>query len=113
MTKTFSLFASVLALGVVAALPAQADGVKTFELTIKDHKFQPERLVVPAGEDFVVVVKNEDDTPEEFESHDLHREKVINGHSTGKVRLGGLKPGEYAFVGEFHEDTAKGVIVAE
>lgn len=113
MTKAFSLFASVFALGLLAALPSQADDVQTFELTIKNHKFEPERLVVPANANFVILVKNEDATPEEFESHDLHREKVINGHSTGKVRLGGLKPGEYAFVGEFHEDTAKGVIVAE
>ena len=56
---------------------------------------------------------NEDATPEEFESHDLNREKVIAGKSKGIVVIGPLKPGTYSFVGEFHEDTAKGRIVVK
>jgi hypothetical protein len=29
------------------------------------------------------------------------------------VRIGPLDPGRYEFMGEFHADTAKGVVVAE
>jgi hypothetical protein len=29
------------------------------------------------------------------------------------VRIGPLAPGRYEFIGEFHADTAKGVIIAE
>jgi hypothetical protein len=56
---------------------------------------------------------NSDDTPEEFESNSLKVEKVIPGGSKATVRIGPLKPGRYDFFGEFHEDTAKGVVIAE
>jgi hypothetical protein len=59
------------------------------------------------------VVENRDSTPEEFESHSLKREKVIPGKSSATILIGPLKAGEYKFVGEFHEATAKGVIVAK
>jgi hypothetical protein len=38
---------------------------------------------------------------------------VIAGKSNGVVRIGPLKPGHYPFVGEYHEATAKGVVIAE
>jgi len=52
-------------------------------------------------------------TAEEFESHALKIEKVIAGGTSGTVRLRPLDPGRYPFVGEYHEDTAKGHIVVE
>jgi hypothetical protein len=58
-------------------------------------------------------VANEDATPEEFESSALKLEKVIAGKSKATVRVGPLKPGRYEFIGEYHADTAKGVLVAE
>ena len=60
-----------------------------------------------------ITVVNNDATSEEFESKTLKVEKVIPGKSKGIVRIGPLKPGRYPFVGEFHEDTAKGQIVAK
>ena len=104
-----------LALAVVALLavgPALA-GDDTFELTIREHKFEPEVLEIPAGKRVKLMVHNKDATPEEFESHDLNREKVIPGGTTGVVFIGPLSPGTYKFVGEFHEDTAKGRIVVK
>jgi hypothetical protein len=89
---------------------AQADD---FTLTIKDHKFTPTEIKVSAGKRHTITVINEDATPEEFESHELKVEKVVLGKSKGVVRIGPLKAGKYPFVGEYHEDTAKGVIVAE
>ena len=56
---------------------------------------------------------NRDDTPEEFESYELNREKVIVGNSQGVVFIGPLKPGEYPFFGEFNMKTALGKIIAE
>ena len=50
---------------------------------------------------------------EEFESSVLKVEKVIAGNSRGTVRIGPLAPGRYPFIGEFHEATAKGVVIAE
>ena len=82
-------------------------------LTIKDHKFTPSEIKVPANKRVTITVVNDDPTPEEFDSKALKVEKVIPGKSKGVVRIGPLKPGRYPFVGEFHEATAKGVVVAE
>jgi hypothetical protein len=84
-----------------------------FTIKIKDHRFTPAEMRVPANKQIKLVVVNEDRTPEEFESHELKREKVIPGNSRAQVFIGPLKPGRYPFFGEFHEATAKGVIVAE
>ena len=82
-------------------------------IKLKEHRFAPAEVRVPANQKIKLVVVNEDRTPEEFESHELKREKVIPGNSRAQVFIGPLKPGRYPFFGEFHEATAKGVIVAE
>ena len=68
---------------------------------------------MPANKRVTITVINDDATPEEFESKPMKVEKVIPGKSKGVVRIGPLKPGRYPFVGEFHEATAKGVVIAE
>lgn len=93
--------------------PVLAQAGESYELVIRDHRFEPEVLNVPAGKKFKLLVKNLDATPEEFESHDLKREKVIAGKSSATLTLGPLKPGSYKFVGEYHEKTAQGQIVAK
>jgi plastocyanin len=84
-----------------------------FRIAIKDHRFTPAEVRVPANKKIKLIVANEDSSSEEFESHELNREKVIPGKSSAQIFIGPLKPGRYPFVGEFHEATAKGVIVAE
>lgn len=84
-----------------------------FTLTIRDHRFEPAELRVPAGKKIKLVIDNKDATPEEFESHALNREKVIPGKSKASIFIGPLQPGRYPFVGEFNEKTAKGVVIAE
>jgi len=82
-------------------------------LTIKNHQFSPAELKVPAGKKIKLIVQNQDSTPEEFESHELNREKVIAGNGKATIYVGPLAPGKYPFFGEFNEKTARGVIVAE
>ncbi len=82
-------------------------------LVIKNHRFEPVELKVAAGQRIQLVVHNQDSTPEEFESHSLNREKVIPGGGKVTIFIGPLKPGRYDFFGEYHEATAKGVVVAE
>jgi plastocyanin len=105
-----TLLAACLVSALIAPVAARADD---FTLTIKDHKFTPSELKVSAGKRHTITVVNNDGTPEEFESHALKVEKVIPGNAKGVVRIGPLKAGKYPFVGEFHEDSAKGVIVVE
>lgn len=80
---------------------------------VKNHRFEPAELRVPAGQRVKLVVHNQDSTAEEFESHTLNREKVIPGRAKATVCIGPLKPGRYEFFGEYHEATAKGVVIAE
>ena len=84
-----------------------------FKLTIKDHRFTPTELRVPANKKVKLLVANEDPTPEEFESHSMNREKVIPGSSSATIFIGPLRPGRYPFEGEFNSATAKGVVIAE
>ena len=84
-----------------------------YMLTIKDHMFQPAELTVPAGTKIKLTVENQDPTPEEFDSYDLNREKVISGHGTATIFIGPLDAGRYTFTGEFHSATAQGVIIAK
>lgn len=100
-------FAALVAMTPVPVL------AQDFTLTIKDHKFTPEELKVPANKRVVITVINDDDTAEEFESNVLKVEKVIAGKSKATVRIGPLAPGKYPFIGEFHEATAKGTVIAE
>lgn len=84
-----------------------------YVLTIKDHKFTPAEIKVPANQRVTVTVINDDATPEEFDSSALKVEKVVAGKSKGLVRIGPLKAGRYPFIGEYNEATAKGVVVVE
>lgn len=82
-------------------------------LVIKNHRFEPAELRVPAGQKIRLVVHNQDSTPEEFESHELNREKVIAPGAKATIYIGPLKAGRYPFVGEFNEKTARGTVIAE
>lgn len=103
----FSAAAFVVSGGALVAADAP------ISVTIKDHKFSPEEIRVPAGKAAVLKIINADSTPEEFESKPLKIEKVIAGGKDVTVHLPALKAGRYPFVGEYHEDTAKGVVIAE
>jgi plastocyanin len=84
-----------------------------FAIQIKDHRFVPEKLEVPAGKKIKLLIDNTDATPEEFESHALNREKVIAGNSKATLYIGPLSAGSYAYFGEFNEATAQGIIIAK
>jgi hypothetical protein len=93
------------------ATPARADDPQM--LVFHNHRFEPARIEVPANVKFKLLVKNTDDSPDEFESVDLNREKLVAPGQTITVFLGPLSPGEYKFFGDFHQDTAQGIMVAK
>jgi len=95
------------------ASPAHAADELEFEIKIKDHKFYPAAIKIPAGQRAKIVVKNLDATPEEFESNDIGFEKIIAGNSEATFRIKPLEPGTYIFFGEFHMDSALGHILVE
>jgi len=101
----------LLALALLPVLAFAAD--LEYRLTIRDHRFEPAELRVPAGKKIKLIIDNQDGSAEEFESHELKREKVIPPKSKATVYIGPLSPGRYPFIGEFNKKTANGVIIAE
>lgn len=112
--KALTFFQAFLwvALLVQIALTARADR-PLVELEIRNHLFHPSELVVPANVKVKLVVYNRDPTPEEFESYELNREKVIMGGQKAVIFIGPLAPGEYPFFGEFNPRTAQGKVIAQ
>jgi heme/copper-type cytochrome/quinol oxidase subunit 2 len=104
---------SLLLSGMGLAAPAGAEEPATIEVTIKNHQFAPAEIHVPTGKPVILRVTNQDDTVEEFDSTALQVEKVIVAGHYGLVRLRPLGPGRYPFMGEYHAETAKGVVVSE
>ena len=99
----------VLLFAVVTASASHA-ATPEIELRIRGHLFYPSVIEIPAGQKVRLLVINEDDTPEEFESYELNREKVIPGNSRTVIFIGPLSPGEYPFFGEFYPKTAQGKV---
>ena len=88
-------------------------GTPVFEIEIRDHLFHPDQLSIPANTKVKLIVYNRDATPEEFESYELNREKVIMGGRKATIFIGPLAPGVYPFFGEFNPKTAQGRVVVE
>lgn len=107
-----ALAGSLLAGAARPSLVSAADP-PMIQVTIKDHKFTPAEIHVPAGKPAVLHITNADDTVEEFDSTSLEVEKVIPAGQWGIVRLHPLAPGRFPFMGEFHAATAQGVVVAD
>ena len=96
----------LLATTAIAATPE-------FEIEIRNHLFQPDAVTIPANTKVKLIVYNRDPTPEEFESFELNREKVIMGGRKAIIFIGPLPPGEYPFFGEFNPQTALGTIIVK
>ena len=104
---------AVVATLLLASFAAHATDVPEFHLAIQGHAFQPAELRVPAGAKFKLLVENRDAAPEEFESTEFNREKIVLPNSSTSVYVGPLKPGSYRFFGDFHQDTTQGRLIAE
>lgn len=96
---------------VLLGFPAVAEDLK-IEITIKDHRFSPSEIHVPVGKPALLTIRNEDATVEEFDSIALKVEKIIPAGSVVTLRLRPLAAGRFPFEGEFHADTAQGVVIA-
>jgi plastocyanin len=98
---------------LLSLLPLTSHALETYSLTIKDHKFDPAEITIPANTKVKLLVHNLDATPEEFESYEMHREKIIRGKSKAVIFIGPLKAGSYPFFGEFNKKTAQGRVIVK
>ena len=109
MKKILSFFTVISMLLIVSC--GEEENIKEYVVVLKDHNFNPAVPSVNSGEKFKLIIDNQDATAEEFESHDLKREKIIKGNTKSVVFIGKLTAGEYKYFGEFNEDEAQGKIV--
>lgn len=98
-------------LGLVVAVPSHAE--PSFTIEFHDGKLTPVRIEVPANQQVKIELVNSGKTPAEFESHELHIEKVLVPNSKSAVVLRPLDPGQYDYFDDFHEDAPKGVLIAK
>jgi Cupredoxin-like domain len=113
MTMLRRLTGMLLMLLPLATAMAADPEAPTIQIVISEHKFEPAEIQVPANVKVKLVIENRDATPEEFESYELNREKIVPGKGTITVFVGPLKPGRYPFFGEFNQATAQGALIAK
>lgn len=101
----------LLALAVPALTGAASDNPRV-AIGIKNHEFVPSEVTIPSGTKVELIVTNHDRMPAEFESLELHREKVVTGGQTVSIFVGPLDPGRYGFFDDFHPQT-RGHLVAK
>jgi hypothetical protein len=94
-------------------LAARADDDPVFTIEFHDGKVAPVRIEVPANRRFKIELRNSGATPAEFESNELHKEKVLAPGTTSVLVFRTLDPGEYPFFDDFHPDAPKAVLVAK
>jgi len=104
---------TLLACAALAAVAAPARAAEPIEIHIRDNRFVPDVVEVPANTKVRLLVINDGAEAEEFESYELNREKIVRPGGRITVFLPPLKPGEYPFFGEFHPETAQGKIVVK
>ncbi len=98
---------------VVLAMSPALSAEPQFLIQIKNHQFIPAELYIPAGVKVQIVLDNQDDTPEEFESYSLDREKHIPPKSRITLFIGPLSAGRYVYQGEDRVDGAAALGVIE
>lgn len=86
---------------------------KEFHLTLENHVFTPSELIIPANEKVKLIIHNKDSVAEEFDSFDLNREKVLFPDKKTTIFIGPLTPENYEYFGEYHPNSARGVIIVE
>lgn len=105
--KKFLVMAGLLMSGIALA------GDEEVVLVIENHQMKPSVIEIPADKKIKLIMTNKDNTPEEFESYDLAREKIVPANSTTDLYIGPLKPGIYKFHGELNPKTAHGEIIVK
>ncbi len=103
-----TLFATAV-LSMTSALAAEPE----FVIQIKNHQFVPAGLHIPAGVKVQIVIDNQDDAAEEFESYSLNREKHVPAKSSVALFIGPLPAGRYVYEGEDRESGGKALGVIE
>ena len=111
MTKLFACF--LLALAVFTGTPASAQEDPTFRIEFRDGEMSPREIIVPANTRIRLDLHNLGETPAEFESHELKKEKVLAPKTSAVLVIRTLAPGRYTFFDDFHPGNPPAVLIAK
>lgn len=103
----------MFALSILAALSLAWADETVLKMEIRHHVMEPAALSVPAGQEFWLEVKNDDNTSEELESRALKFEKIVAPKRTVRVKIHALTAGAYDLFGDFHSDTCTATLTAK
>lgn len=101
----------VAALFWLSAGSVRADDAIAVSITIKNQQFDPAELHAPPGRTIAIHVKNLNPIVSEFESSDLHFEKIVPAGAEAVVYVRPQQPGRYNFYDDFHHETQGFLVV--
>jgi len=101
----------VAALLGLSAASVRADDTVSLSITIKNQQFDPAELHAPPGKTIGIHVKNLNPIVSEFESSDLHFEKIVPAGAEAVVYVRPQQPGRYNFYDDFHHETQGYLVV--
>ena len=109
----FALLAAALlaAMSVLGPRMARAEDAVSLSLTLQDRKFDPAELHAPPGKPIDIHLKNLNTIVSEFESSDLHFEKIVAVGKEATVYVRPQQPGRYNFYDDFHQATQGFLVV--
>jgi hypothetical protein len=90
---------------------ARSQDAASLSISIKDHKFDPAELHAPPGQPIAIHIKNLNPIVSEFESSDLHFEKIVPAGSEAVIYVRPQQPGRYNFYDDFHHETQGFLVV--
>jgi len=107
---------ALVALASIALLarfapPARAADSSS-QLRFAHGTVEPASLTIPANAPMQLQVTNAGDAAVEFESFELHRERVVQPGQTITVYIPALAPGTYPFFDDFSHGATTGEIVS-
>lgn len=103
----------VLAAFSPSEIARAVEAMPVFSIRALGGILEPATIEVPAGMRFKIEIENEGSDPVEFESTELHLEKVLAGGAKSYLVINGLKPGTYTFFDDFHPDTGKVLVIVK
>jgi heme/copper-type cytochrome/quinol oxidase subunit 2 len=101
-----------LAILTLFAAPSARAADDSSQLRFHAGAVEPANLALPANTPVKLQVTNTTDAAVEFESFELHRERVVQPGQTITVYLPALPPGTYPFFDDFSHGAVKGEIVS-
>ncbi|MDB5510109.1 MAG: hypothetical protein JWL93_2578 [Hyphomicrobiales bacterium] len=118
MRLTFWLKRAAGAGAMVVSIVAAGQGAwaaedPVFRIEFRDGVVTPRELVVPAGTRIKLELHNLGETPAEFESLELRKEKVLAPKSSSSLIIRTLAPGRYDFFDDFHPGAPPAVLIAK